>query len=482
MASFGLSDSGFLVKRLPDILTDHRQRATELFQDQVPPGDVVDTSDSSALGRLIALDSPGDADLWEVAQMVYSAFDPNSSTGIALDNLVSLGGISRIPESKTTADVYFEGDVNTTISPGLVFRSSTTGVNYSTKSDVPLAPTQGIGIGIALKSVDVDNSYTISYRANSLSPYINITVASGSNPTIESIYTALELQISTTHLSLTTYRKNGRLFIKSAVDLVSFDFACSDNILIQKAINSGVAVAAVFGPFAQPVGTIDTIVTPILGWDSVTNPISAVAGRLRETDEELRLRFRNTKFERSTNIIESLYSALFSVIGVNNVVIYENDTNVVDVNNLPPHSFLVLIDGGLPSDIGNAIWKNRPTGITSVGNSTVTIIDKFGYTREIKYSRPAEVPVYIQIKLTTNSIFPSDGQEQIRNALITYINSLTINDDVVYSRLYTPINSIPGHQVDSLEIGTALDSLATSNIVTQFDEIAKTSSVKIVFI
>ena len=55
MANFGLTPQGFILKRLSDILAEQRQIAIEKFQDLVPVGEVVDVSDSSLLGRLIAL-------------------------------------------------------------------------------------------------------------------------------------------------------------------------------------------------------------------------------------------------------------------------------------------------------------------------------------------------------------------------------------------------------------------------------------------
>lgn len=163
-------------------------------------------------------------------------------------------------------------------------------------------------------------------------------------------------------------------------------------------------------------------------------------------------------------------------------MIYENDTDVVDENGVLPHSFLTLVDGGLSSDVATAIWRNRPTGIRSQGNTSVDILDSFGYVRTINFSRPTEVQVYIEIGLETNNRFPEDGENKIREALIAYINGLTINDDVVYSRLYTPINSVVGHQVNSLRIGTDPGNLGFSNIITNFDEIAKIQSANIVFV
>ena len=106
----GLTNTGFTVNRMSDILTSLRAEAVQLFQDQVQPGDIVDTSDSAILGRLIGLVTPSLVDLWEAAQQDYAAFDPNSATGIALDNLVALGGLSRQGETYSTSSVILSGD------------------------------------------------------------------------------------------------------------------------------------------------------------------------------------------------------------------------------------------------------------------------------------------------------------------------------------------------------------------------------------
>ena len=71
----GLTNEGFEIKRLADLKADDDALAVELFQDLVSPGDIVDTSASSTIGRLIGLHIPSLADLWEVAQQVYLAFD-----------------------------------------------------------------------------------------------------------------------------------------------------------------------------------------------------------------------------------------------------------------------------------------------------------------------------------------------------------------------------------------------------------------------
>jgi len=239
-------------------------------------------------------------------------------------------------------------------------------------------------------------------------------------------------------------------------------FSTSANLGITKVDKIGDLIAQEYGPIEQAPNTITSISTPVLGWDSVNNPISAVAGRYVETDEELRERFRVSKFERASNILEALYSALINLDTVEQVVIYENDTDVTDANGIPAHSFMPIVLGGISTNIAQSIWENKPLGIRSYGNTSVMIYDSQGFPHNIGFERPNPVTIYISLDITTNSEFPQDGEQAIKDAIAVYMEAqFGIGEDVIYSRLYTPINSIPGHQVNSLTIGTSPSPVGT---------------------
>lgn len=466
----GITEQGFESKRLINVVEDMRADAQPIFQDLVPPGDVVDVSNSSTIGRLTALVSLPIADLWEAAQQVYLAFDPNSATGIPQDNLYAIGGVSRTPESPTLADVYLVGDNGVVVPANAQFRSSTSSKFFDLRNDVVLSPDNCHGIGLTILSVEPNKEYILYYRSVENSQYLPVSVTSDSGPTATSIYDLFEQEIANNHPSITTYQQNGVLFVKSTTELRIMSFFSSGNIGFNKVIGVGVAVAEETGPIAQAPRTINTIATPQLGLDSVTNPLEATLGTNRESDEEYRIRFRDTKFQRATNIIEALYSALYTLDSVNNVAIYDNDTDVIDVNGVLPHSFWTIVDGGLETDIARAIWLNRPTGIRSQGNVSIDILDSQGYTRTVKFSRPEDVPIYVEMTLTTDVNFPVDGIDQIKQNLIDYISALRIGENVVFSRLYTPINRVVGHQVDSLSISVDGNVFSASNIAVALDQ------------
>lgn len=470
----GLSSAGLEIKTLAEVLTETRTRATNIFSDLVPAGDIVDTSDNSALGRIIGVIAPGEAELWEALQQVHDSFNPNTATGIALDNIIALSGINRLVATPTRAQVLLEGTTNTIISsPAGKAYSSTTQRVFSIVNPVTLSPTNASGCGIQVISVVANTDYTFSYSVDGIN-FLDATFNSGPTPTSASILAGLKTEIDTLFAGVfTTYYQDGRLFVSRVDPFQLATFTVSVNLAIQKVIKLGVVQHDLVGPYEQSAMTIDTISVPIAGWDSVINPVAATTGRFEETDAELRERFRNSKFFQSQNIIEALLDALRNVEGVTDVVIYENDTDVTDVLGVTPHAFLPIVLGGLPTDIATAIWQNKPTGIGSIGDTTVSIIDSQSVSHNISFQRPTEIPIYIDIEISDVGGLAGDAAATIRQNILDYAEAnYFIGDDVIYSRFYTPINAVPGHMVDSFTMGTSPSPVGMSNIAIAFDEVA----------
>jgi uncharacterized phage protein gp47/JayE len=272
----------------------------------------------------------------------------------------------------------------------------------------------------------------------------------------------------------------GTIAIERSVILQNTDWIVSDNLTATKSGKISLVRCSEYGDNAQATNTLTKIDTPVIGWDSAFNVLPATVGRYTETDEELRLRFRNTKFTRSINILDSLYSDLVNVEGVTNVRVYENDTdedvNIADIGTylLEDHSFLAVVLGGSPSDIADTIWKNKPTGIQSVGNTLQTVYDSQGFPHSIRYEIPNPTAVYVTMELETDALlFPADGAAQIKQAILEYAaENFSVGDDVAASRLYTPINSIAGHEVNYLYIGTAPSPSGSTTIPIEFNRIA----------
>jgi len=235
------------------------------------------------------------------------------------------------------------------------------------------------------------------------------------------------------------------------------------------------------GPIAAGINTITTIITSIPGWDTVTNPDAAQEGTELETDEEFRIRREKSVGVAASNTTDAIFSAVSDVDGTTDVVVLENETDVVDGNGLTPHAFEVIVKGGNDGQIGSAIRGKKPTGIQSLGSTVVQIPDKQGFAQPIRFTRPADIEIEVNVEITALADFPGNGEDLIKQAIVDYANGqlegfedrgFSTGDDVILSELYTPINTVPGHSVNSLEIAKSGQPLGTSNIAIRIREVS----------
>lgn len=92
--TFGLTPAGFNKKRLADVKVDLQNAFIGQFGD-------INTDPQSVIGQEIGIFSKAFADFWENLEDVYFSQYPNSASGVALDNVVQLNGITRLPETQT---------------------------------------------------------------------------------------------------------------------------------------------------------------------------------------------------------------------------------------------------------------------------------------------------------------------------------------------------------------------------------------------
>ena len=75
----------------------------------------------------------------------------------------------------------------------------------------------------------------------------------------------------------------------------------------------------------------------------------------------------------------------------------------------------------------------------------------------------------------------TDGVARIKQAVVEWaMANQDIGEEVTQSRLYDPVNSIPGHSVSSLLIGTAPAPGGSANIPVAFDGLARFDTARIV--
>ena len=137
---------------------------------------------------------------------------------------------------------------------------------------------------------------------------------------------------------------------------------------------------------------------------------------------------------------------------------------------MPPHSIEIVAYGGLDEDIAKAIYRRKAAGIETFGNTEVSVITASGQTSQIKFSRPTPVKVWIKVfNLVTDSYFPLDGIEQIKQVLIEFIGAdtrggLNIGQSVICVTLPTEVLRIPGVVDFDLEISADGEVYSRDNV------------------
>lgn len=466
----GVTNAGFVPKRFNEIIESLHANAKPIFQDLVKPGEEVDTSDTSTIGRLTGLIALDLDEVWQALQQVYQAFDPNSATGVALDNIVQYMGVTRRTGRPTVLRASVWGLLGTTIPQGQVIRGASPDRFVST-STLSFSMNDLIGFSIQPTSIVEGNVCSFTFIVEEGVYTVSHTVVSGDtvNDVLDSWVNQFNL------LTLPRYAAevdSQKLYVRLKEYFAFISLPTVTNAVVLDVKKRLTFNSEVDGDIEAPLNTVTTILTPVYGWTSVSNEISAERGSSSETDEELRERFRLSKAVRANNMAEALYSQLRELEGVEYVRVYENMTDATDLRGLPPHSFMTIVKGGVDTDIGSVVWKNKPLGIASEGTTSVVVRDSQNLERTVKFSRATEVPIYVNITVKkVGNTFPNDGAEQIRQAVVDFINdNASFGEEIIYTRLFTPINSVLGHQVNVLEIGKSLGTMGTSNIVLNWDE------------
>lgn len=246
------------------------------------------------------------------------------------------------------------------------------------------------------------------------------------------------------------------------------------------------ATCATSGAVAAVAGSITKINTPTRGWTSVSNASAATVGSAAETDAQLRVRQAQSVAIPALTPFDAVDGAIANVTGVTRHKLYENDTGVVNSDGIPAHSLAAIVDGGDVTEIAQTIRGKKGQGVSTFGSTTVTVPDKYDNPHAISFSRSTNVPIYVAITLKVFTGYTTQVGEQIKQAIADYINSLTIGDDVLLSRLYSPANLgvVSGgdskyYDINALAIGKSAGTVAASNVVIAFNESASCSKANI---
>lgn len=229
------------------------------------------------------------------------------------------------------------------------------------------------------------------------------------------------------------------------------------------------------GSTEADIGTLTRILTPTLGWQSVTNLAAAAPGAPVEQDATVRQRQTTSTALPSLTVLDGVVGAVAALEGVTQVKAFENDTNSTDSLGLPAHSIAVVVLGGVDTEIANAIYIKKTPGAYTYGTTAVPVTDQFGIINTIRYFIADDVPIAAEITIEALTGYTTAVGDQIKQAVVDYINALGINKRVDIGRLYLPAQLFGGvgsetFEVNDIEISIAPAPVGPTDVEIDFNE------------
>lgn len=395
MADYGVTNEGFVLKRLNDILMDLTTALSGVVDPvtgQTLTPDLADEDDP--LVQLVNAFADDLSVAWEHLQLAYNQFDPLKATGAGLSGTVQLNKLRRKAGTNSTVNVALTGSPALAMPAGKLLSN----LNGDVVFELPAITFDGSGDATAVAT-------------------------------------------------------------------------CTEQ-----------------GPIAAEIGTLVNIVTPTSGWDSVTNTSAAALGTYEESDSSLRNRQQLSTSNTGSAVIESFYAGLINLEGVTFARAYQNITNITDARGIPAKTVSVVVVGGDNNDIAELIFQRSGLGLGTYGSTTVNITDSQFFVYPISFSRPAIIPVYVEVDITiTNTdLYPTGGSDVIKAAIIAFAtqgasglglptsfdqDGYTPGQPVYASELYTPVNSLLGIKITGIRTDIVTPAV-TDTVAIDWDELA----------
>lgn len=475
------NDSGIIVEGLDEVRSNMKADAEVKFAD-ILDGKPLRADDSSILGRLFAITAKPKVETSELLPQILAAFDANQVEDQQADNLFGqLWGIPRLSPSQATGLLILSGDIGTLVAKGSEVTNYITGDSYSIDNDVTFGNVSVNGVVIE-NTLTGANTYRINYSIDGLlseSAPIDIQTTI-TDTTVRLVADRIVDAINSQSAYLTATRNNDNTVKVVITDQSNVGtFTTTPNLLIIKSYSQAYATSVTFNAKESKAGQVTSIKTSTSGWDSVTNPFYIFPSVGTESDEDYRYRAKLQKGS-ATGKYNSIIMALKSVRGVTYENVVANTSSNTTGSGITNNGLSVTVLGGNEDEIALALFNSVGDGVGMVGDIIKQVSDINGFPHLVRFSRPKTRALQISMSLVVFPDFPSNGKSLIRQALVDYFNNLNVGEDIYYSRLSDPINSVKGFAFRNLKIGYVGGTLGTDDIVLSHNELATLSAEDII--
>jgi len=186
------------------------------------------------------------------------------------------------------------------------------------------------------------------------------------------------------------------------------------------------------GEIAAEANSLILIVSNILGWETVTNPLAATLGTQTQSDTQARIQRINTLGAQGNSIATNVISNLYLLPGVppSGVSFQENvssTTQVINEITMVPHSLYTCVGGSASDlDVATTIQNSKAAGCAynnglGIPKDIQVTVPLSNQIIDVLFDRPSLVTISIDV---TVHVFTSvtDVTTAVQNAIIAYAN------------------------------------------------------------
>lgn len=469
-------DRGVIIQGIDEVRTAMAEEAKIKFAPELD-GKQLRVDDSSMFGRIFAMTAKPAVQNAEILPLIFQALDINTAEEQQLDNLLNnLHRVKRRGISQALGFLLLHGRIGTLVAKGSEVGNSITGDTYQTNDDVVFSNVSVNGVDLNIDSVG--GTYTLSYTIDgylSESPKIIIETSSSDN-NIRAIADRFVDAINAQSSYLTASRNNDNTVKVVITDQYKVgNFLLTGSVSFSKSYSPVFATSTTYNAQESAPKQVTSIKTPVFGWDGVTNPFKIFPSVGVEDDEDYRYRGK-LRSQSSSGKYNSILMSLKSVRGVVYENVQPNTSSSTTSSGIINNGLSVTVMGGDDDEIAIAIFNSVSDGILTTGDIVKQVKDINNFPHEVRFSRPIPKAVQVSMSLVTYPDFPSNGYALIKQAIVDWFNGLNVGEDIYYSRLYEPINSVRGFAVRNLKLGYRGGSLSLEDIIVSHNELATISA------
>lgn len=421
LEDYGIKSNGFIRPTREVLLQEFKDKVIE----KLPQ---IDISTGSIFDIIFNLNSDFlDKVLQTIEELIYQS-RVETATGINLDNLVAIGAIQRKYAGSSNVSCIIKGSNGTTIPTG-------TRISNPSTNDYFFNLTEGL-ISV-FSCVELEISFN-NVLANTLYKFLINNIATeyttGSSVVLE---TFIDDIINTINNNI-NYPVNAVKIDTNKIKITSenlkntFSFVNSDNITINDVSSLLVFYAEENGQINVNLNSITNIIDSVSGFKEVYNAFEGSIGTLEETDEELRDRFfligKNNRAYATSEAILNSFNNIDLINGISYLKLLEQPTNIDYVKLIH-----LIVEGGTDEEVANLLYKVKPAGVGTFGNTQIQVKDLNGDIQFINFTRPEKKYVWLKATLTQGGDFtiPSNYNDLAKELILKQATKIINGVDII---------------------------------------------------